>query len=150
MPQPPLVLEHRFGAECRFAEIDAVQVVGQYLVTGVAAGETYLYVITSDGNLKDSCFVKVTPATGIDQSHYSHNAGIIIYPNPATNTISLVLQTDTEASSIEIMDIPGKVVMHQKVTNKNLSFNIGQLPVGLYFVRLYTNKGIEIHNLIIQ
>ncbi|MCB2220257.1 MAG: T9SS type A sorting domain-containing protein [Bacteroidetes bacterium] len=75
---------------------------------------------------------------------------IVLYPNPATNAVSLVSQSGTELISLEILDIQGKVVMHQNVTNNKRSYNISHLPKGLYFFRINTSIGIEINKLVKQ
>jgi len=75
---------------------------------------------------------------------------VIIYPNPASNNISLDIQPRVEIIFLEIINIQGKVILHQKVSNNNISFNVSSFPDGLYVIRLNTNKGIEIEKLIIQ
>jgi hypothetical protein len=75
---------------------------------------------------------------------------IIIYPNPANHTISLGSQAGIELTSLEILDMQGRVLMHEVVTNDNYTFKVSNLPQGLYFIRLNTNKGIEEKKLVIQ
>jgi ligand-binding sensor domain-containing protein len=88
---------------------------------------------------------------GIEESSVvSCQSSIILYPNPATNTISLVSQGGTDLISLEILDIQGKVVMHQNVTNNNFSVSVSNYPGGLYLVRILTSKGIELKKLVIK
>ncbi|MCB2220255.1 MAG: T9SS type A sorting domain-containing protein [Bacteroidetes bacterium] len=84
------------------------------------------------------------PSVGIWQSAVS------IYPNPASNIVSLVSQPGIEVISLEILDIQGKVVMHQLIMKNEQSYNISHLPKGLYFIRIHTSKGIEVKKLVIQ
>ena len=77
-------------------------------------------------------------------------SSVLIYPNPATNTISLVSQGGTELISLEILDIQGKVILHQDMMDNNFSVSVGNYPGGLYFVRILTSKGIEVEKLVIQ
>ena len=73
-----------------------------------------------------------------------------IYPNPANETLSIVSRTGIDVKSIEIIDIQGKVVLHQIVTNNNLSFNVSHFSKGLYLVRIENGNSIETQKLIIQ
>ena len=88
---------------------------------------------------------------GVEESSiFSHQSSVKVYPNPASNTISLASPPGIEIISIEIIDIQGKVVMHQKVTNHNHIFNVSHFPKGIYFIQIHTSKGLEVKKLIIQ
>jgi hypothetical protein len=67
----------------------------------------------------------------------------LIYPNPATDIITIRGEQLAEIQEINIMDLSGKVVKHQKVKNKNqlLQFDVKDLTQGTYFIRL-TGKTI--------
>jgi len=73
-----------------------------------------------------------------------------VYPNPASNDISFSVHSGIEITSFEIIDIHGKIIMHEEVRNNNLSFNVSHFPNGFYFVRIHTGKGIEVKKLVIQ
>jgi hypothetical protein len=77
-------------------------------------------------------------------------SAVNVYPNPASNTISLVTEPGTEVTLLEIMDSQGRVLKHQIITNDHLSYDISDLPQGLYFIRLRTRKSIEVRKLVIQ
>ena len=70
-----------------------------------------------------------------------------IYPNPASESITI--QVDQENTQIPAMiyDMAGKLVK-QLVANQQVS--IGELPNGLYLVRVQTNNGITTKKLIIS
>jgi hypothetical protein len=78
------------------------------------------------------------------------NNTYILYPNPTSNYFWLNLKPDVEVVAIEIFNIQGKEVMQQKVLSSNLSFNISQFPNGIYYIRIYTSKGIDVKKLIVQ
>jgi hypothetical protein len=84
----------------------------------------------------------------IDEQYITNN--LILYPNPASNYISINKQPGMEINAIEIINIQGKVVFHQEVTDNNLSYDVSGFPKGLYFIQLNTNKGIEVKKLIVQ
>jgi len=77
----------------------------------------------------------------------SSPSSMSIYPNPASESITI--QVDQENTQIPAMiyDMAGKLVK-QLVANQQVS--IGELPNGLYLVRVQTNNGITTKKLIIS
>lgn len=79
-----------------------------------------------------------------------HNNNRLLYPNPASNTIILEPSVITNASSIFMVNINGRVVLK---INAELDkpINISSLDAGLYFVNIYTKtKEHHIERLIIE
>jgi hypothetical protein len=73
-----------------------------------------------------------------------------IYPNPASNEITIELYQQGEYT-LKIIDVTGKVVADfGKVYQDNKSFNISNLSDGLYFVRLETQGGLAIKKIVKQ
>lgn len=87
--------------------------------------------------------------TGVDEPEFAMNE-LNIYPNPANNAFSIDLQPGVKGISIEIMDMQGKVMLHQKLPENHKSFNISNYPKGFYVVRIQTSKGMEVEKLIVQ
>lgn len=84
-----------------------------------------------------------------DANEFS-GTNLVISPNPARDYFKLISKPAIDVLSTEIIDIHGKTVLLQKAGNNELSFDISDLPKGLYFVRLITNKGIEVKKLVVQ
>lgn len=64
-----------------------------------------------------------------------------IYPNPAKNT--LTINTDNlKVEMFKILDVTGKTVQTGAIHLKKI--NISNLPKGLYFVQIQTEKGITV------
>ena len=63
---------------------------------------------------------------------------ILIYPNPATVHISVKGEAQA-ATTIEIMNMIGAVVLHEDIANGVVS--IADLPSGIYIVRVYGADG---------
>jgi hypothetical protein len=87
--------------------------------------------------------------TSVDGPEFAMNE-FNIYPNPANNNVSIDLQPGVKVTSIEILDIQGKTLMHQQIKDMSLSFDVSTFQAGLYFVRIQTGKGIEVEKLVIQ
>ncbi len=65
-------------------------------------------------------------------------SNINIFPNPATEFISI--NSTTELQSFEIVDLTGKVVFSDYLTNSQI--NVNNIENGVYFIKLYDNKGV--------
>ncbi len=76
---------------------------------------------------------------------------VVLYPNPATNTVLLRVPFETEAD-IEIYDVNGKLMINLKnlFLSSETELNINRLPQGVYFVRIETSKGTVTKKLIKQ
>ncbi|MCW3071772.1 MAG: hypothetical protein JWO44_1662 [Bacteroidetes bacterium] len=107
--------------------------IGNDTLNGVSTNRILKYMA---GNYVDTCSIEFT---GVEQ--LSIENGIVIYPNPATNEITIELTlTETNNTFIEIKNILGQTV--KKITNdfspgKNIiEIYISDLPKGLYFVQV--------------
>lgn len=65
---------------------------------------------------------------------------IAIYPNPASNLITIET-TDLEIENIEIFDLTGRKVLEKNQLNNRNQLNVSQLTDGLYIINIKTNKG---------
>jgi len=63
-----------------------------------------------------------------------------LYPNPAVNFIKLDIGA-IEKASIKVFDINGKLVLDNKNYNSKEVLNISNLKIGIYFVKIKSNKG---------
>jgi hypothetical protein len=61
-------------------------------------------------------------------------ADISIYPNPATDFITIDLNHGQETMDLYITDLSGKTVLHEQV-RKRKNWYIGHLKPGIYYVR---------------
>ncbi|HTF06487.1 MAG TPA: T9SS type A sorting domain-containing protein [Bacteroidia bacterium] len=72
------------------------------------------------------------------QSHSSETIGL--YPNPANESINIICGDNSTGSTVEIIDVNGKVVKTAMVLSGNsVIVNTSNLAAGVYFVRV--NKG---------
>ncbi|MES2847664.1 MAG: T9SS type A sorting domain-containing protein [Bacteroidota bacterium] len=85
---------------------------------------------------KDGSFVySKTVAVNFNQK------GSMIYPNPASSSITIVAVGNIK--SISIIDAEGKTVQQLKPSLDN-QYDISRLPKGLYVVKLLSNQGEEV------
>lgn len=99
------------------------------------------------GVSKNTCYnmssgtLVVETCTSLGINDIVNNAvSLQLFPNPVLNTFNISIET----SSIQIIDVTGKVVKEFVGTfEANSSFNISNLVPGIYFVKVKSNKGLE-------
>ena len=74
---------------------------------------------------------------------------ISLYPNPSPGEVNI--QCSEIMKELKIIDIQGQVITEMTVNNTFTSFtaNRSEMPVGTYFIRIVTSKGIATHKIII-
>lgn len=74
-----------------------------------------------------------------------------IYPNP-NNGLFKILFDDTkiETPNLKIMSFDGKLVFESIISSTSQELNLSELPNGIYFINLLTDKGIQIKPIVIN
>ena len=71
------------------------------------------------------------------------NNNFNIYPNPVDSDFTVTLKkTSTRNSELEIYNILGEKVYKSRIQNQKSEINISDLPGGIYFVKLISEKQI--------
>ena len=78
-----------------------------------------------------------------------------MFPNPASNHITVEVPMDTEADvQVSIFDPSGKATLQQhRVLGKGdnqMSFDVSRLPNGIYFVEVRNGKSLNTRKLVVQ
>jgi hypothetical protein len=66
------------------------------------------------------------------------------YPNPATDVLNI--QLNTNASSVSILGLDGKVISTEKVNSNDVSVNVANLVSGMYVYEVTSASGEVIRN----
>lgn len=56
-----------------------------------------------------------------------------LYPQPATNTVSI--ENEQELSAVSIIDMTGKLVFSSPVQGKLIEISLSKVPAGIYFIK---------------
>ena len=102
---------------------------------------TYVLEQTICGNVSYDTVTVIVYGTGIE-NYTKDSKGIIMYPNPTTNTLNI--ESSTKFSQLLISDVLGNVVIRQQVYNMAVSVDVSGLGKGLYFVNLVSEKGFVV------
>jgi hypothetical protein len=112
-----------------------------YLDEHLLIGNYEYYVITHYSNecISDSSnHVEETIAVGIKE----FDDGIIIYPNPTSGELR-VTSYELQVTSVEVFDVYGKKYESTKARKHEgeILLDISELPTGIYFIKITTEKG---------
>ena len=69
----------------------------------------------------------------------------VVYPNPSSDVFNIRCEGITK---IEVLNIYGQVVMSKEAGTDNLQIDLGGNAAGAYMLRIYTNNGMIIKNLV--
>jgi hypothetical protein len=67
-----------------------------------------------------------------------------IYPNPASASITVSLQSGYANAQMKIINMTGQTVMQKQITSYEEQFDISMLPSGIYTVIVNTERRIEV------
>ena len=102
------------------------------------SGEEQYWIIKTDsvGCYNQNCtFVDVTSVKEVGEK-----IDLLVYPNPATTSITLTLQKGEGKATI--YNMLGEILLTTKIIQLQTEIDIGNLPKGLYFVEVESYKGI--------
>jgi len=90
------------------------------------------------------CNCDITTGLETTQSKKKENR-LVIYPNPANNRIAVLIPENIVKSSIEIIDLFGRLVLKKEtdIYGTEVIFDISSLNEGYYIVNLNNNKTIN-------
>jgi hypothetical protein len=89
---------------------------------------------------------KATLGAGLFNLTHNLNSGFHLVPNPSNKNTSVQIKTSMPYEKIEILSIDGKIIQSLNYENSTLAIE----NAGIYFVRIYTNKGIYTEKLLIN
>ena len=104
----------------------------------------YLY------NIQANQYIQIVEGEPVAIAENPHSPKIEVAPNPAKNVFTLHTKPGTNINAIEIINARGRLVMTQEQMNDNLSFDVRNLPAGLYILRIHTAEGSVVKKLVVR
>ena len=77
------------------------------------------------------------------QSKQFYNLEFQLFPNPASQTMTIQLDNNVIANStvfVRILDASGREVLQNNFSSEQIELNISNLPEGLFALQLTTNE----------
>ncbi|MFT2009747.1 M43 family zinc metalloprotease [Pontibacter sp. 13R65] len=69
---------------------------------------------------------------------------LVVYPNPATDYITIEQPARIEVRHIQLMNSVGQTVLQQEVKDRVVLLQVQHLPAGIYYLRLQSSNGLVI------
>ncbi len=96
-----------------------------------------------------------TPIEKINQSVVFENAGFGIFPNPASDAVTLEIPMTADADvQISLLDPAGKTITQTSQilgkTNNRVQINLNDLPTGMYFVQVRNGDAVKTRKLVVN
>ena len=119
---------------------------GQFPGTWVGFGEDInreLYIVNLGGSISKIVGV------GLNILEYQNN-NVLVYPNPATDIVSIKMQTQV-MEHLKISDVKGSIVYTETLQSKQKQLNTSSFAKGMYFITITTKNGaVAVKKLMIQ
>jgi Metallo-peptidase family M12B Reprolysin-like/Secretion system C-terminal sorting domain/Bacterial pre-peptidase C-terminal domain/Fibronectin type III domain len=97
----------------------------------------------NNANNATNCYtLKVTLGTASREEQLITASKISVFPNPASNVLTVHIAQLKGTADISLLDMYGKTVAQQRTAKINTEINIENLPAGIYLVRVI-NEGKE-------
>ena len=118
-----------------FTVIDTVDAPGGQFPNGLAFDGQYLWVSNNDTDSIYQIDISNTN-TGISQDALTNKLGFSIYPNPATDEITIELSGSKAGSTYSIFDQTGKKILNGKLNDESTIVDIKNLTEGIYLFQV--------------
>jgi hypothetical protein len=69
------------------------------------------------------------------------------YPNPAGNSLN-ILSENADIQRVDLYNMQGQLIKEEQLINNTI--DISYLPAGIYSLRIITEKGVAVKNIIKQ
>ena len=91
------------------------------------------------GEVEDYTLNIATTAREMQPETTSAPVGMIVYPNPATDNLTVELtQWNGTAVQARMLDLMGREVEQFEINGNTAVLNVAKLPVGVYFINIMT------------
>lgn len=114
--------------------------------SGMPSDEVYSILIDPDGTKwigtgNGLVSVKMNEVQNLVLGVKSENASqFAFYPNPAHDFITLKMPKELQSSTVEILNIQGKVIQSFSINNNQNQLNVSHFPAGIYLVRIQSKE----------
>ena len=118
---------------------------GHYLPQTMWGASTVEYTFYNVGNEDQNAKVTVVYSATLAGIGDQEEASINMYPNPATDQVTL--ESNSRINQVSIFDLTGKEVFSTPANDNKVVVDINSLENGIYLVRLETEQGTRVEKL---
>jgi 3',5'-cyclic AMP phosphodiesterase CpdA len=117
----------------------------RYIQTAAAFNRSYRIVTVDESHVTVSPPLRFCSGTGIGE--ITRPSGLSVYPNPATDKVTIGCPGHAE---IEILNIEGQTLKKVVTRDDDTVMDLSDLPGGIYLVRATTQSGVSVKKLVKQ
>ena len=117
-----------------------------YAVAFGVNGKGYMG-LGSDGSLHNDWWEFIPPITGISEAK---SGKLTVYPNPASDQLTIVDDLNTAPFEIKIMDLSGRLKMEFKTCDSPTTISVKNLEAGIYILKATAGNKILFHKIMIS
>lgn len=119
--------------------------------TGVDIGNNDIMYVYEDANgCSDTGYVEIAVDSCLFVSELGEMISFEAYPNPAAETIRIVLNQSTgQSMTLSLIDVTGKIVNTAAVKSSETEMSVAGLQNGAYWIRLEHASGVAIRRIVV-
>ncbi|MDA8714836.1 T9SS type A sorting domain-containing protein, partial [Flavobacteriales bacterium] len=103
---------------------------------------TYIVIITDSNGCQINDTIIINSLVSVNEKI---DPKIKIFPNPARDVVTIILESDNSFTQIKFMNMLGQVEFLENFKNRNqLTLNTYSLSAGMYMVHLSGENGIPV------
>ena len=122
---------------------------GDILVTGTyEQSASFGAQVLNTAGASDLFLAKISLPTATETITFDENE-IIIFPNPATDNITIRFQK-REVRHIMVLNMLGEIVAARDIDSDHLDLDAGSLPKGIYFIKITNRKNNSVTGKIVK
>jgi hypothetical protein len=87
-----------------------------------------------------------TVVTALLNNGTFENASVTIAPNPTKNIVHITSKGNI--TSVELFDVQGRILETLMTNKEQVNFDLSQKTTGVYFIKIYTEKGVKVEKII--
>jgi hypothetical protein len=118
--------------------------ITQFMITAPGASGVVTFSNASDPENAPILNITYGPEPLSVTEHVLNKNGLLVFPNPAKNAVSIALSGKAPAT-VEVTDLTGRVVSRSVITGR---LDISELNSGIYMVRLFEQDRVKTGKLV--
>jgi len=79
-------------------------------------------------------------------NHTFEDQTVAVFPNPVKDQLTITAKD--KITSVQLYDIQGRLIETAVANDTNVLFSLGKNSNGVYFVKIYTDKGVKVEKII--
>lgn len=96
--------------------------------------------LTANGNFTDSFVLKMNQDE-LSSTAFLAKSNLSIYPNPASSSLNLQLETPIQNANLKLISVTGQTVFEvNSISGSNFAYEVSYLHSGLYIVKIVAGK----------